>query len=232
MKTQRIEFGGEEFDLHPHRAAHWRARRTLIIADLHLGKSSIFRERGLPVPGGSTASDLARLSAMISDLEPKRLLILGDLIHGRVDETSPFAVEFAAWRRQHASLAVEMVCGNHDRHCLALPENWHIEDHGEERIESNIVFAHAPSDRDPRPRICGHIHPSASLQDFDGGRVRVPCFVLDETQLILPAFGRFTGTATMKPTALRRLFATARDRIVCINPSRDLEPQMNADERG
>ena len=57
-----IEFGGHSLQLLGDRAMYWAATRTLIVADVHVGKAATFRALGVPVPGGITAKDLARLS--------------------------------------------------------------------------------------------------------------------------------------------------------------------------
>lgn len=62
--------------------------------------------------------------------------------------------------------------------------------------------------------ICGHIHPATTLTDFDGKVMKVPCFVLDPNQLILPAFGRFTGTCTMERTEGREFLIASHGRVL------------------
>ena len=56
-----VEFGGEALLLLPDRAVYWASRKTLIVADVHLGKGNTFRKAGLPVPAGSSEKDLRRL---------------------------------------------------------------------------------------------------------------------------------------------------------------------------
>ena len=51
-----MELAGEQMDLLPERAVWWGARGALLVADVHLGKASTFRARGLPVPEGLCAS--------------------------------------------------------------------------------------------------------------------------------------------------------------------------------
>ena len=51
----RVE-AGTRWVLLAGRALLWPERRTLLVADLHLGKGAVFRARGVPVPSGSTAA--------------------------------------------------------------------------------------------------------------------------------------------------------------------------------
>ena len=72
---------GERLELHPERAVHWPARRTLFVADVHLGKEHVFGRRGIPIPGGISAAQLARLAALVARTAAERLVVLGDLMH-------------------------------------------------------------------------------------------------------------------------------------------------------
>ena len=43
------------------------------------------------------------------------------------------------------------------------------------------------------PRVAGHWHPAAVVHGRARDRLRLPCFCLSAQQLVLPAFGEFTG---------------------------------------
>ena len=91
-----VRIGGEEVELLPERALWWPATRTLAVADLHWGKEETFHAFGIPVPGGVLADDLSRLGAAVERTRPARLLVLGDMVHGRLH---PGAIgEVGAWR--------------------------------------------------------------------------------------------------------------------------------------
>ena len=74
---------GEAVELYAERALLWTRMRTLFVADVHLGKAAAFRAGGVPVPRGSTASDLARLGALVEASGAKRLCVLGDFLHAK-----------------------------------------------------------------------------------------------------------------------------------------------------
>ena len=65
-----ILLGETQAELLPGRAIFLPQSKTLIVADLHLGKSATFRKRGLPVPEGTTKSDLDRLAALLKATQP------------------------------------------------------------------------------------------------------------------------------------------------------------------
>jgi len=79
MKT--IEINNNEFRLLPEKAIHWVEEETLLIADLHLGKSDTFRNAGIYIPTGSTKNDLDKLNKIIQLCRIKRIIFLGDLFH-------------------------------------------------------------------------------------------------------------------------------------------------------
>lgn len=217
-KTRMLDFAGQSFVLHPDRALVWPARRTLIVADLHFGKSALFRERGLPVPAGTTAGDLARLEQLVEQTNPRRLLILGDCFHGKMNDPAGMFEPFMAWRQTRSELAIELIRGNHDRHAGHAPVDLGMTVHPRPLCEAGLTFAHEPFDDGESRVLAGHIHPAASLRDFDGGAVRVPCFVVEPRLLILPAFGAFTGTCTIAAAEKRRLFIAANGRVLQSDP--------------
>ena len=65
----------------PGRAALVAATRTLLVADLHLGKAATFRRAGIPVPEGSAGRDLDRLTRLVADTRATRVIVVGDLLH-------------------------------------------------------------------------------------------------------------------------------------------------------
>src|SRR5690606_30890641 len=97
----------------PERALFFPAENTLIVADLHWGKAATFRTNYVPVPTGTTASDLARLSAAVVSTGAERVVILGDLLHARKGRQEGTFDTIQKWRKQNASLEVILVRGNH-----------------------------------------------------------------------------------------------------------------------
>ncbi|HEX8339364.1 MAG TPA: ligase-associated DNA damage response endonuclease PdeM [Tepidisphaeraceae bacterium] len=212
IKTVDVTFGGQLFTLTSDRAVYWPAEGTLLLADLHFGKAATFREFGLPVPAGTTAKDLLRLSTLIGFFNPRRLLVLGDLLHAK--PAHAVTAQLLDWRQAHARVAIELVVGNHDRHAGRPAAVLDIHVHAEPLIEHGIAFEHEPPADPALPTVAGHIHPTVRLTDFDGSGVRVPCFVVDEKRMIVPAFGSFTGGWNTDRAAGRRLYVSAAGRVV------------------
>ena len=53
-----IDCAGERLVLLPEKAVFWPSEKTLIVADLHLGKTAAFRAAGIGVPELTTTADL------------------------------------------------------------------------------------------------------------------------------------------------------------------------------
>jgi uncharacterized protein len=194
-----LEIAGETIWLLADKALFWPRRQMLLIADLHLGKGDTFRSAGIAVPKGGTEFDLARLSRLLASTAATRLIILGDLLHGRADEIHWRSI-WDGWRAQHADIHIGAVVGNHDRALahLALPiEIW---EDGPDLPP--FALRHLPQSRPPLHVLCGHVHPVTRIPGISG---RWPAFVLDEDCTILPAFSAFTGGDEIQSVKLRRL---------------------------
>lgn len=109
-----VQWAGETVQLLPDRALFWPAEQTLFIADLHIGKAATYRTLGQPVPGGTTAENLSRLTAQITRHAPQRIIFLGDFLHAAAARTPAILQALAAWRLRHADVSMTLVRGNHD----------------------------------------------------------------------------------------------------------------------
>lgn len=216
--TLEIEFGGEQLILLGDRALHWPRREALLLADVHLGKDASFRAAGLPVPVGNSTKDLSRIESLLLQTHAKRLVILGDLIHNRASHQPELANAFTLWRAAHQELEILLIRGNHDRKAGPPPANWHITQVHEPFEDAPLLLAHYPQPAG-KPLVCGHVHPTIPIRDFDGSFARMPCFVVDPCQLILPSFGSFTGGHKIDPAPARKIYAVTGKSVIQI-PSR------------
>ena len=139
-----FEWAGEPVELFAARGALLRRHRTLLVADLHLGKARAFRRQGVPVPGGTTQETLGRLSALVRASAPERLVCLGDLLHSRDAQGSAALEEFARWRAAHAQLALTLVRGNHDAHAGDPPAALAMDMADEPLALGAIALCHHP----------------------------------------------------------------------------------------
>ena len=193
-----IMLAGEIMHALPDRALWWPTAKTLLVADVHLGKETAFRALGQPFPDGASSDALAALSGLLGTWRAERLIILGDFVHSAAGLTPDVNRGVAAWLRQHSSVDIVLIEGNHDHHArrsTTLP----ITPRGSDiLLAPSLIARHEPvSDRRSRQPgqaiIAGHLHPAVILTGRGGDRLRTPCFLVRAGQLILPAFGSNVG---------------------------------------
>jgi DNA ligase-associated metallophosphoesterase len=216
-----IQWAGQDFDLSAARATFWRQARTLIIADPHFGKAAAFRHHGVPVPAGTTQTDVDRLSLLLDVTGATRLIVLGDFLHARDGRAERTMAILEHWRQRHSAIEMILVRGNHDQHAGDPPSNWNIACMAEPFVEGDYAFCHDPDVGAVKSKhvVAGHIHPCAHLHDLDGSRIRAACFLFSKKCAILPAFGTFTGTHPIKPRRGDRVFAIGPDGAVMEIPT-------------
>ncbi len=146
----------------------------------------------MPVPAGNSSKDLLRIENLLRTTGAQRLVILGDLVHNRASHQAELSAAFGLWRAKHAELDVLLIRGNHDRRAGRVPVDWNVLEEAEPFDAGPFIFSHEPRSAD-KPVLCGHVHPSVAVRDFDGSYANLCCFVVDEKQILLPAFGSFTG---------------------------------------
>ncbi len=212
--SQTITIQEQQLVLLPQRALYWRQRSTLLIADPHFGKAAVFRADGIPVPPGTTADDLARLDRLLKIARPQRLVILGDLLHGRVADARQMLEAVARWRSLWSNLEMMLVAGNHDRRAGKLPTAFRLDRVVAEWCEEPFVFTHRPQPSSSGYVLAGHLHPAVQLTGKGGQKETLPCFCLGADSALLPAFGSFTGSHVIRPGPHDRIFVIAGDQVV------------------
>ena len=106
------------FWVSPDRCCWWEEENTLIVSDLHLGKTGHFRKAGIGIPQGVYKADLQRLIAQLYFFKADRLIIVGDLTHSSENRELD---HFRKWRNDFSLLHIDLVKGNHD----ILSDNWY-----------------------------------------------------------------------------------------------------------
>lgn len=214
-----IDVAGVSVVLRPERALWVPVLSTLFVADLHWGKAAAFRAAHVPVPTGTTAADLARLTAVLQSTGAQRLVILGDMLHARHGRHADTMDTIAEWRHEHASLDLVLVRGNHDEHAGDPPHGLRITCMDTLRL-GPFVARHEPGDDARGYVLAGHLHPHVSLGGRGGQHVRLPCFVFGVGHGVLPAFSSFTGRGMYERVGTDRIYAIAEGTVLAVNPSR------------
>jgi DNA ligase-associated metallophosphoesterase len=218
------ELAGEELRLLPDGAAWWSARRTLLVADVHLGKAAAFRAAGVPVPEAATRKDLGRLAALVRATGAERLVVLGDLLHAKTSRQPAVLEAMERWRAAHRALSIVLVRGNHDRSAGDPPESFAVECVDEGYADGPFIYRHEPVAADATPggaaALFGHVHPVVRIVErsnrWSAGRsgVRLKAFVAGERTLLFPAFGTFTGGAVVRPEPTDRVYVLVDERVM------------------
>ena len=179
---------GHGLQLLPERAVWDPERGVLLVADLHLGKAEVFQAHGVPLPSDGDSSTLNPLLALAHRLRPREVVVLGDLIHGRLGLTGELRQKLRALP-ELLECPMRLIAGNHERGSWleGLPL-------GVSEAVGPWWLSHAPDPREGFLNLCGHRHPVAVVGNASD-RLRLPCFAFDPQQnvLVLPAFGALTG---------------------------------------
>lgn len=221
-KPLAITYADHTVWLLPEHALWWPAGRVLFVADLHLGKAATYRALGQPVPSGTTAENLRRLSQLITHYLPEQLVFLGDFLHARQARTVSVLNQLQLWRQGHASLHCTLVRGNHDSRAGDPPADLSISVVDEPYLVGPFAACHHPQTHATHAVLAGHTHPVVQVQGPARDRLRLPCFVFEERSAILPAFGEFTGGYTVAAQPGLQLYAVGGQTVWRLPHSRGL----------
>lgn len=193
---QEVDLAGETALLLAEKALYWPREKMLVIADIHFGKAAAFRSFGIPVPSGTTTQNLQALDALVQAHGAEHILFLGDFLHARAAHAKATQAALLAWRQRNPQLKLTLVRGNHDKHAGDPAAILNIDMVDEPHTVGALSFCHHPDIAAPGYVLAGHVHPAFMLATrFD--RLRLPCFVVGATRMILPSFGAFTGGHTV-----------------------------------
>jgi uncharacterized protein len=217
MKQTRLEIlPGMVLDAR--RAVWLEEERVLAVADLHVGYAWTHRARGQILPLSAPESTTPRLLALVDDYRPRTIALLGDIVHGvvPVEELRTELLSLLTVLRQRAE--VLMIAGNHDRHLAgvvgsALPRQWragpHLLLHGDGEDELRVEAHFATVRESGGLLISGHEHPGIVLTDRVAHSARVPCFLVAEHGLVLPAFSDWASGGNARTGEYFSLYARA-----------------------
>ena len=191
-------------------------RHTVVVADLHWGKAAAFRAAFVPIPSGTTASDLTRLTRVLHLTAATTLVVLGDLLHARAGRHADTLATIAAWRDAHGALSITLVRGNHDAHAGDPPDSLRITCVDAPYAIGPFIGVHEPEERPHGYVLSGHLHPCVSVRGRGRQHVKLPAFVFGPRVGVLPAFSSFTGTGMYEPSEQDALFVIADREVIAL----------------
>ncbi len=209
-------------------AVYLPKRRTLVIADLHLGYEEALRREGVLLPPGHLRKVKGRLEGILDRLGPiERLIINGDLKHRfaplslkEEHEAKEFLKGLSASFRE-----LILIRGNHDTHIKSLgrgdSERQLSVQEALKDEEERLLIIHG--DREPdedeltgvESVLIGHEHPAVGLRSRTGRVEAYKAFLLGEYRqrrlLVQPSFNLLVrGTDLTKERALSPLLGEER----------------------
>mgnify|MGYP000858147836 CR=1 FL=1 len=196
------------------RCIFWEEEKALILSDLHFGKTGHFRKNGIAVPQTIFKEDIQRLTALVQYYHAAQLIIVGDLFHSHANKEMEL---FVRWRNDFAQLPVKLIVGNHD----ILPVDWYQQANiscitGQLQM-GPFIFTHDKAECNSTKDsyiFSGHIHPAVVLAGIAKQSLKFPCFHFTKNYAVLPAFGRFTGTHSIRRVKGDAVFAIAQNKII------------------
>lgn len=206
------------FWVSPERTLFWEEENTLIIADMHLGKSGHFRKAGIAIPQSVYKADLQRLMSQLYLFKADRLIIAGDLTHSTANKELDL---FIKWRKDFSLLHIDLVKGNHD----VLEDSWYKEANitiSNNKLQTGpFLFIHdltlqqkLTKEEKKLYTFSGHMHPAVTIRGKGKQSLRFPCFYFAKDHCVLPAFSRFTGTFKVEPDKGETVFAIVENTIM------------------
>ena len=234
----RLEEIGQGRYAHASGALWVPAMHTAFVADPHFGYGWAQRRRGELGPVIDPQSP-SRLKALLGELEPGRVVLVGDVVHApRPGEAEREAIETAiAQIRSRAELVV--VLGNHDRGFLddfgslglVISKEW--QEGGIRACHGDRGFPTAEGIH----LVAGHLHPVLRVRDRAGAGQRLRVFLTNSRLTVLPAFSPFSSGFTINhglPDDLAEAFgsepviaaAITEKRVALLGPIAHLQPNL------
>ena len=194
-KAAPITFHDARLMLNGDGTIFWPDESLLIVSDLHLEKGAAL-STGAPLPHYDTIDTLQRLQDRLLSAAAKRLVCLGDSFHTteRAFLLPPDHLQFLHQISRQSD--IYWVTGNHD---AQLPERLPGRIINELDIKG-IRLCHETDGAD-LPTISGHYHPKARVQ-LRARYLSARCFIESPTDIIMPAFGSYTGGLNIHHEAL------------------------------
>jgi metallophosphoesterase superfamily enzyme len=168
----------EQWRLLPQRFAVHEFSATAVIADVHLGYTAARQRLGDAIPWRSVAEEMQPLIDAAQSVDIRALIVAGDLFERGFDAS--LCQQFLDVLARLDIALLGLIPGNHDRgldqatYMPLFPDGYDL---------AGWRIVHGDQPRANTPTVMGHWHPAIRLK-----RRKVPCFLANCHQLILPAF--------------------------------------------
>lgn len=209
--TKTITIEGQTLVLHPSGAMFWKENEMLVISDVHLGKVSHFRKHGSAIPQQALKGNFLKLDLIVGFFDPQKIVFLGDLFHSYINNEWEL---FKSWL-EDISAGVILVEGNHDVISPLKYEELGVQV-TPELIVRKFLFTHHPEEKAGFFNFSGHLHPGIKINGRGRQQLKLPCFFRRRDQMILPAFGEFTGNHIIAPKAGDEVYLMTKEEVILL----------------
>ena len=209
--TATLLLASERLELLPDGAVWWRARSTVFLSDTHFGKEATFRSAAIPVPD-QTQRILQSMERVLVKTGAEHLVVLGDLIHARRGRCELTFRQVAEWRQKFSAVTWTLIRGNHDVSAGDPPADWQVRCFPEPFSMAPLGLCHHP-ELATGASMAGHLHPVVRLTGPGRDSLRLPCFLLRNSTLILPAFSSFVDGRVLRATPGDEVFVLADQQV-------------------
>lgn len=207
----KLNYGNQEFIMHPSGCLFWPSKNALLIADVHFGKVDHFRKNGSALPSQVGLENFRKLNQVLEEFQLEEVIFLGDLFHSTQNKDWD---RFTAWVNLQ-DVKMTLIVGNHD-----IIPHYRFEDLGlkvvSELVNGDLFLTHHPEKREGFFNICGHLHPGYRLRGEGRQQLKLSCFYKKPHQLVLPAFGAFTGHFLIEPKEDEDVFVVSEELVLSI----------------
>lgn len=209
---------GTSLLLTPEKTIFWQEANTLIISDLHLGRSKKIKSGDILIHDSDYEQELQRLMHQLYYFKADRLIILGDFTYSIVNNIPQ---EFKSWRKNFSGIQMLWVKGKED----FIEEAWY-RDHQVDICyhlfnEGPFSFVHNLEkykiQRDV-PAITGyplsgHLRPVISRKVDGVQKADLPCFYFTAAQGLLPAFSGYGKRYKVKQQTGEEVYAVINNSL-------------------
>ena len=161
------------------------------------------------MPQQAVNGNFKKLNEVLNFFQPQKIAFLGDLFHSALNKEWQL---FEAWL-ENISAEVILIEGNHDIISPLKYEALGIQSTSELVLE-NFFLTHHPEKRAGFFNFSGHLHPGVKISGLAKQVLKLPCFYQSGEQMILPAFGEFTGKYILHPQKGDRVFLATAEEVI------------------
>jgi metallophosphoesterase superfamily enzyme len=224
-----IKFAGHSMLLDAGGVLVWPQQDLLVFSDLHLEKGSFLSQFANPLPRFDSKDTIKRMSLLMQRYDCQHVVCLGDSLHDANALKRMLQDDLTRLNTLVKSVSKwTWVLGNHD-------PNIPLEVLGERApylLLQNVLLVHEPENLEveiipgeallpqkqalawqaANAQIIGHYHPKSSHK-LANRKVTGKSFVCDESIVLMPAFGKYTGGLDIDDEAFADVFSRKRAQV-------------------